>query len=137
MYISEELVVEAITTHLKLGKSDGHGVTSEHLKYAVSVIAYAIASLSTAILRHGYMPKCFRDSIIIPIPKRVKDASNSANYRPIALSSSFSKILERVILFLNEPVFSTSALQFGFKPGHSTTLSVYCYGEECCVKIPQ
>ena len=57
-----------------------------------------------------------------PIPKGSKDASKSSNYRPIALSSNFSKILERVILSLYQPFFSTSVLQFGFKPGHSTTL---------------
>ena len=68
------------------------------------------------------MPECFHDSIIVPIPKGNKDASKSSNYRPIALSSNFSKILERVILSLYKPFFSTSVLQFGFKPGHFTTL---------------
>ena len=119
--VSEELVAEAIF-QLKPHKSDGYNVTSEHLKYASTVIAKPLSSLFTAILRHGYMPECFRDSIIVPIPKGSKDASKSSNYRPIALSSNFSKILERVILSLYQPFFSTSVLQFGFKPGHSTTL---------------
>ena len=51
-----------------------------------------------------------------------KDAPNSSNYRPIALSSTFSKIIERSILSNYESVFSASTLQFGFKPGHSTSL---------------
>ena len=121
VFVSEELVSEAIF-QLKPHKSDGYNVTSEHLKYASTVIAKPLSSLFTAILRHGYMPECFRDSIIDPIPKGSKDASKSSNYRPIALSSNFSKILERVILSLYQPFFSTSVLQFGFKPGHSTTL---------------
>ena len=68
------------------------------------------------------MPQSFRDSVLVPVPKGNKDASNSSNYRPIALSSTFSKIIERSILSNYESVFSTSALQFGFKPGHSTSL---------------
>ena len=119
--ILEEHVAEAIS-QLKPHKSDISGITSEHLKYALSVVAYPLASLFTAIIFHGYMPECFRDSVIVPIPKGNKDASNSANYRPIALSSSISKVLERVILSLYGPYFATSAFQFGFKPGHSTTL---------------
>ena len=119
--VSEELVAETIF-QLKPHKSDGYNVTTEHLKYASTVIAKPLSSLFTAIVRHGYMPKCFLDSIIVPTPKGNKDASKSSNYRPIALSSNFSKILERVILSLYQPFFSTSVLQFGFKPGHSTTL---------------
>ena len=53
--VSEELVAEAIF-QLKPHKSDGYNVTS-------TVIAKQLSSLFTAILRHGYMPECFRDSI--------------------------------------------------------------------------
>ena len=115
--VSEELVAEAIFP-LKPHKSDGYNVTSEHLKYASTVIAKPLSSLFTAILRHGYMPECFCDSIIVPIPKGSKDASKSSNYRPIALSSNFTVRSLRVY----QPFFLTSVLQFGFKPGHSTTL---------------
>ena len=119
--LSEDHVAEAIA-QLKSNKSDSSGVTSEHIKFASSVIAYPLSLLFTAILRHGYMPKCFRDSVLVPIPKGNKDASVSSNYRPIALSSSFSKILERLILSQYRSFLSSNALQFGFKPGHSTTL---------------
>ena len=119
--VSEELVAEAIF-QLKPHKSDGYNVTTEHLKHASSVIAKPLSSLFTAILCHGYMPECFCNSIIVPIPKGNKDASKSSNYHPIALSSNFCKILERVILSLYQVFFSTSVLLFGFKPGHSTTL---------------
>ena len=56
------------------------------------------SSFFTAILRHGYMPLSFRDSVLVPILKGNKDATDSYNYRPIALSSTFSKIVERLIL---------------------------------------
>ena len=91
LYVSEEIFAEAIFKQ-KPHKSDRYNVTTEHLKYASTVIAKPLSSLFTAILHHGYMPECFRDSIIVPIPKGNKDASKSSNYRPIALSSNFIKV---------------------------------------------
>ena len=48
--------------------------------------------------------------------------SCSQNYRPVALSSNLSKLLERIILLKFADLFTTNQLQFGFKPGYSTTL---------------
>ena len=64
------------------------------------------------------MPQLVRDSTLVPIPK---NASVSANYHPIALSSMLSKVLERLILNKYAEFFSSSHLQFGFKSGSSTT----------------
>ena len=119
--VSEDDISDAIS-QLKTHKSDAFGVTTEHLKFALPVITKHLSSFLTSILRHGYMPQSFRDSVLVPVPKGNKDASNSSNYRPIALSSTFSKIIERSILINYESFFSTSPLQFGFKPGHSTSL---------------
>ena len=58
----------------------------------------------------------------VTILKGNKDATDSSNYRPIALSSTFSKIVERLILSRYESIFATSSLQFGFKPDSSTSL---------------
>ena len=118
---SEDDVFEAICL-LKRNKSDACGVFSEHLMYSSAVIANPLAIFFTAILRHGYMPKCFRDCVILPIPKGNKDTTCSQNYRPIALASSLSKVLERLILIKYESFFYSNSLQFGFKPGFSTTL---------------
>ena len=58
--ISEECVVDAFS-HLKRGKSDGSTLMSDHLIHALPAICSSLASLFTAILRHGYMPKPIRD----------------------------------------------------------------------------
>ena len=83
--------------NLKSNKSNESGVSSEHLMFAMPVIAESLAFF-TAILRHGYMPKCLRNCVLIPIPKSGRLASSSENYRPIALASSLSKLLEHLIL---------------------------------------
>ena len=90
--VSHDQISEAILL-LKSCKSDAFGVTSEHLKYAPPVIANVLSSFFTAILRHGYMPLRFRDSVMVPI-KGNKDATDSSNYYPIALLSTFSKIVD-------------------------------------------
>lgn len=68
------------------------------------------------------MPPSIRDAIIQPIPKGSKDPSVAANYRGIALASSLSKVLEWSVLINWSCYLTTSELQFGFKPGYSTTL---------------
>ena len=104
---SDKDVLEAIS-QLKPRKSDCDGICSEHVKYASSAF---LAILFTSVVRHGYMPQCLRDCVLTPIPKSNKDISQSQNYRGIALASSkYSSFL------------CTSHLQFGFKPGSSTTL---------------
>ena len=64
----------------------------------------------------------FRDSVLVPILKGNKDATDSSNYRPTALSSTFSKIVERLILSRYQSVFATTSLQFGFK--HDSSISL-------------
>ena len=56
------------------------------------------------------------------LQKGSNDATLSQNYRPIALASSLSKVLERFIISKYETFFHSNALQFGFKRGHSTSL---------------
>ena len=51
-----------------------------------------------------------------------KDPSCSLNYRAVALASTVSKVLEHLIFKKYSSSFCTSSLQFGFKPGYSTTL---------------
>ena len=121
IYVTEDDVLDAIS-QIKMHKSDSCGLSSEHLKSSASAISDSLAVFFTTILRHGYMPKAFRDCVLVPIPKGSKDASCSKNYRAIALASSLSKVLERVLLLKYQSFFCSSSLQFGFKSGYSTTL---------------
>ena len=59
------------------------------------------------------------------IPIRKQSLCNSSNYRAIALSSIFGKILDWVILIKEESALCFSHLQCGFKKGMSTTQCTY------------
>ena len=118
---SEDDVYEAIN-QLHSEKADANGIVSEHLKLCSSVIALPLSLFFTAIVRHGHMPQILRDSTLVPVLKNNKDASVSGNYRPIALSSTLSKVLEWLLLLKYSIFFNSSHLQFGFKAGYSTSL---------------
>ncbi|GBM15332.1 RNA-directed DNA polymerase from mobile element jockey [Araneus ventricosus] len=46
----------------------------------------------------SYIPEEWKHSIIVPVPKPNKDKSKMNSYRPIALTSIFSKFFERILL---------------------------------------
>lgn len=120
--VSPDIVYNSIKK-LKKGKSDGGNLMSDHLISAPCSFIDILAPVFTSLIRHGYMPPCFSDALIQPIPKgNNKDYSLSANYRGIALSSCFSKVIELCILEVYGDHLLTSQLQFGFKSGLSTTM---------------
>lgn len=49
------------------------------------------------IYKIDYFPERWRKSIIVPIPKPGKIASSPNNYRPIALTSTVCKTLDRIV----------------------------------------
>ena len=119
-----DCLLEAFS-HLKSKKSDGSDLNSSHFIMALPVIDEFLCSLFTIITRHGHLPSCLRDCILVPVLKPGKDSSCGDSYRPIALASTLSKILEWCILLKFNNYLQTSELQFGFKPGLSTT---FCTG---------
>jgi len=70
---------------------------------------------------HGFVPDEFNFVCITPVPKNKSgNLSNSDNYRAIALSSVFGKVLDLIIMKRYNKLLNTSELQFGFKSKRST-----------------
>ena len=114
------------------------GIYSEHLKYAVnSSIPLHISTLISLCVTYGHVPDSFFKGILIPIiKKRNLTPSNPRNYRPIIMSTTFSKLLELHILnSSNEHSFDP--MQFGFVDGRGTNMAVslasdvsqFCYSQ--------
>ena len=77
-------------------------------------------------LSHGYLPPKLIETTIVPIIKnKCGNISSSSNYRPIALATIISKLLESILLLKCEEYLCTSANQFGFKKAHRTELCIY------------
>ena len=82
------------------------------------------------MIAHGYVPKGFLMSKIVPIPKSVKNSANDINnYRDIALSSVLLKVFDKIVIILHSNVLSTSDMQYGFKKKHSTTQCTFVLEE--------
>jgi hypothetical protein len=70
------------------------------------------------------------ETIIVPIVKDSKEAlTDKDNYRPIALTTVGSKLLERLILTRYSETFSTNDAQFGFKSQHATDMCIFTLKE--------
>ena len=112
---------------LKSGKSPGPDLlVAEHLRYADPTLNVLLSILINSCLIHGYLPSGLMETIIIPIVKNPKGVITSKdNYRPIAITSVLSKVVEKLILQRYSSLLHSSDHQFGFKSGSSTDLCIF------------
>ena len=92
--------IEDAINKLVGGKSCGlDGIYAEHSKYASNNYRTAIAKCMTSFLIHGFLPESLMSVILVPIIKDKAGKINSKdNYRPIAIASIMSKVLEILLL---------------------------------------
>ena len=65
---------------------------------------------------HGILPDHMLSVLLVPVVKeKTGKLSSIDNYRPIALASVVSKVLERIILDRLQEYIVTADEQFGFK----------------------
>ena len=77
------------------------------------------------MIKHSFAPCKFGISTIVPIHKGSNlKASDSKNYRAVALSSLFSKILDKCILSMQSDSLQSDPLQFAYKENASTVQCV-------------
>ena len=112
---------------MKSGKSAGiDGLQSEHVKHADASLSCLLSMLFNSIFNHGYLPKNIIHSIIVPIIKDKKGiVTNKDNYRPIAITSVLSKLIEIIMLDNLHLYLHTHSNQFGFKKKLGTDLCIF------------
>lgn len=84
-----------------------------------------LTTLFNLVWNNQVFPSMWSQAVIIPIPKPGKDKTNPKNYRPIALTSTMCKLLEKILnkrlkAFLEKNNFFCSQ-QNGFRQNRSTT----------------
>ena len=109
--------VQEAMVKLKENKSCGlDNITAEHIKYAGQKLCPLLAMCYTGLLVHGVLPDSMLSVVLVPVIKdKVGKINSSDNYRPIALASVLSKILEIVLLDRIKKYVWTTDNQFGFK----------------------
>lgn len=116
--------VMEILQDLNIHKCAGpDGIPGSLLRAIAETLAPPLTTLYNESLRRESFPSCWKDANIIPVYKK-GDKSEPGHYRPIALTSIFSKVFERAFLKHFLPYLTNNNLiykyQAGFLPGHST-----------------
>lgn len=124
-YISPSEIKQEIKKS-KTKKSAGYDfISNKVLKELNNNSIAGITAIFNAALRIGYFPNDWKIATVLPFRKAEKNPKDPANYRPISLLPSLSKLLEKLILkrlikfMTNTHVIPDT--QFGFRPNHSTT----------------
>ena len=117
--------------NLEFGKSAGpDGICAEALKCALDQLFELLFLCFTLFLSHVHLPQKLIQITIVPIIKnKCGSISSSNNYRPIALATIISKLLESILLMKCEEYLCTSANQFGYKKAHGSELCIYTLRE--------
>jgi hypothetical protein len=109
----------AIRAH-PLGKAaDPAGLDAETLRELPEPALRVLARIFTSLLRQGVLPKAWKTDVLTPVPKPGRDPRVAANYRPVAVTSVFSRTLERIVLRRLIINLKLPDDQYGFRPGSS------------------
>ena len=113
------------------------GVNAEHLKHCSDRILPMLAMCFTGLFIHGVLPPSMISVVLVPIVKnkRISICSKN-NYRPIALASIMSKLLEKIIYERVSEALETCSNQFGFNAKHSTDMCILAFKEGSHSKVP-
>lgn len=119
--------VERALKKMNKGKACGlDDIAAEHFIYADTVLCVLLSLFYNSMLIHAHLPSDFMYSAIVPIIKnKAGDTTSKSNYRPVAIVSACSKILEACIVHCIDHLLCTSDNQFGFKSAHSTDLCIF------------
>ena len=130
VFVTPNIIRQALRK-IKAGKRDGNcGFQSNHLLHSTHRFHVLLCLHFNTMLVHGYTPNDLLNSFIISIPKdSTASLTTSDNYRGISLFNAICKLYDNVILVLYGDEFQSSAMQFGYKQGHSTTLCTLIYKE--------
>ena len=119
--------------YLKKGRAAGKdGLVTEHLLYGSDSLLYIhLCKLLSICYQYGVVPSIFRQGILVPILKKpTLDPSCAKNFRPVIISTVFSKIVELIILkSVNN--LELSDAQFGFISGRGTTEAISLAHDLC------
>ncbi len=103
--------------------TDIHGLCPKLIKFVDTAICNPLAHIFSLSLKDGIFPDKLKLSRVVPVFKSGNN-NECTNYRPIALVSTFAKILEKIVAIkLTNHIEINKLLtpnQFGFQRGLST-----------------
>lgn len=120
--------IRELIANIKCSKSSGPDLLNGFIiKKACDFILAPLVFIFNLSLSHGIFPDRLKISRVIPVFKK-GDKTDCSNYRPIAISSIFSKLFEKLICNKLTSYFTKFNLlyeyQFGFRENFSTSLAL-------------
>ena len=120
--IDETIIIDAINELSSTSAAGPDVISSFLLINCAAELAPALKLLFTQFLMHGFIPASFKRAAITPVFESVIKTS-PCNYRPISLTSTIIKVVERivrkqVVAFLTRRVHLNNT-QHGFISGRS------------------
>ena len=73
------------------------GVSTHALRSCAAHLARVFTNILNYYLRQHAVPRCFKSSVIVPVPKKAK-AVQLYDYRPVPVTSVVMKLFERLVL---------------------------------------
>lgn len=83
-----------------------------------------LADIFTLFIKRSEVPKAFRFSLIIPLLKAGKLSSEALSYRPVTMTSSFSRLWEKIILRRLLLSLKLNPRQQGFRKGRCPEMAL-------------
>lgn len=100
-------------------------ISAKFIKYNQNILAPVLCNAYNAIMRTGVIPESWKESFLVPIPKKGR-VTEVTNFRGIAIQSIIPKIFDRI---LTEKIYKhfeplIPASQHGFVKKRSTTTNL-------------
>jgi Reverse transcriptase (RNA-dependent DNA polymerase) len=125
---NEVEIVDIITKFQAKNSSSWDGISTRVLKQIALFIAAPLCHLVNESFSQGSFPDNLKTSVITPLFKK-GDKCDPNNYRPIAMSSPISKVIEKAFLNRLEQYFESNNLltsqQHGFRKKKSTVTALF------------
>ena len=111
---------------LKVGKATSTSLKAEHVFLGSPELLCYLHLLFNGLISHSYLPYEFLNGTICPVLKDPNgDTTDSSNYRPVTLGSTFSQLFEYALLNKFRDFLTSDDLQFGFKKSHSASHAIF------------
>ena len=105
------------------------GIVIQCLQETSSIVVPILCRIYQCLLQEGTHPSMWRKAKVLPIPKLGTDSNAAKGYRPIALLSVLSKVMEGLmkdrLSFTLESNQNLNECQQGFRQGRSTELALW------------
>ena len=127
--ISPEEVQKKLLEMRALAAPGPDGITARCLQESQSVVVPFLCRLFQQMLRLGFHPAAWKTARVLPVPKPGADPHSARGYRPIALLSVLSKVMESIMKdrmsYMLETRHLLSDCQQGFRQTRSTELALW------------